>query len=94
MLSREERFLMQTKSKRRRQKISRYGKFNTSKALSIDASPDIVNPAVNTITPLADKPSSDENRDLNKYLFSEIKWIAIVTGIIIIILVISYIVFY
>jgi len=40
-----------------------------------------------------EKPSTTIDPNLGKYVISEIKWIAVVTGIIIVILVVSYIIF-
>jgi hypothetical protein len=85
---------MPVKSKRNRRKISQSRKTSTL----LDTVPKNIEPNINGLpiknaVPFGVKPSTATDLNSLKYLFDEIKWIGVVTGIIIVLLIISYIVF-
>jgi hypothetical protein len=48
---------------------------------------------IKSTTPLGDKSSPTADLNSLKYVFSEIKWIGVVTGIILVLLVVGYFIF-
>jgi hypothetical protein len=85
---------MPTKSKRNRRKVPQVRKASDLYGSSLVTNQDIANLSINIPTPLTEKPSMIANHEYKEYLFSEIKWIGIVTAIIIVLLAISYILFH
>jgi hypothetical protein len=86
---------MPAKHRRIQRRIAQSRKINTS----INSAPPNIEPntkglPVKSSAPFGEKSLTTVDLDSLKYVFTELKWIGVVTGIILVLLVISYIIFH
>ena len=85
---------MPAKYRRSRRKISQSGKSNNiTNNIPANIEPNANSFPIKTAGQSGEKSSIATEANLGKYVISEIKWIGVVTGIILVLLVISYVIF-